>query len=98
MPGCKAHTAAAGHLLVTILHKIAIIVAGGSGKRAGTPIPKQFCDLDGNVFVYRAAAKETLAPEDTEEMTDSGWALTLFTCTTGGAYRLAIRCERAAAP
>ena len=57
-----------------------------------------FCDLDGNVFVYRAAAKETLAPEDTEEMTDSGWALTLFTCTTGGAYRLAIRCERAAAP
>ena len=57
-----------------------------------------FTDLDGNVFVYRAAAKETLAPEDTEEMTDSGWALTLFTCTNGGAYRLAIRCERAAAP
>ena len=51
MPGCKAHTAAAGHLLVTILHKIAIIVAGGSGKRAGTPIPKQFCDLDGKAVL-----------------------------------------------
>lgn len=55
----------------------------------------RFTDVDGNVFDYRAASVETLQPTAVEEMTDSGWPLTLFTCTVGGQARLALRCEAA---
>lgn len=53
-----------------------------------------FTDLDGNVFRYQVAELETLSPYAVEEMTASGWDLTLFTCTVGGQYRVAVRCER----
>lgn len=54
-----------------------------------------FTDADGNQFSYTVAAKETLQPTAVEEMTDSGYPLTLFTCTLGGSYRVTIRCEKA---
>jgi len=50
-------------------------------------------DADGNCFDYRVALRETIGPKDIAGMTDSGWDLTLFTCTPGGAYRVAVRCE-----
>ena len=43
-----------------------------------------FTDTDGNVFRYEVADLETLSPYAVEEMTASGWDLTLFTCTVGG--------------
>ena len=52
-----------------------------------------FTDVDGNCFSYEVAATETLMPTAIEEMTDSGWDLTLFTCTTGGSYRFTVRCQ-----
>jgi sortase A len=52
-----------------------------------------FTDADGNVFTYRVAEVEQLMPTDIEKMTDSGWDLTLFTCTIGGSYRVTVRCE-----
>ena len=52
----------------------------------------RFTDVDGNVFNYRVELKETLNPRDVEYMKDSGWDLTLFTCTPGGSYRVTIRC------
>lgn len=52
-----------------------------------------FTDLDGNVFSYTVASVEVLAPTDVEAMTQSGWDLTLFTCTVGGQNRLAVRCQ-----
>lgn len=52
-----------------------------------------FTDVDGNVFNYRVGMKETLGPYDVEDMVDSGWNLSLFTCTPGGANRVTIRCE-----
>lgn len=52
-----------------------------------------FTDADGNQFVYSVGEVEVLAPAAVEEMLDSGWDLTLFTCTYGGRTRLAIRCE-----
>ena len=55
----------------------------------------RFTDVDGNVFDYCVASLETLQPTAVEEMTDSGWPLTLFTCTVGGQTRLALRCEAA---
>ena len=53
-----------------------------------------FTDVDGNVFYYTVAEVETLSPFATEEMTSSGWDLTLFTCTVGGASRVTVRCEK----
>ena len=53
----------------------------------------RFTDIDGNVFNYRVELKETLGPRDIEYMTDSGWDLTLFTCTPGGKYRVTVRCS-----
>ncbi len=54
-----------------------------------------FTDMDGNRFTYRVASMETLAADAVEEMTDSGWPLSLFTCTVSGRQRMTIRCERA---
>lgn len=50
-------------------------------------------DMDGNVFRYLVGEIMTLGPAAVEEMTDSGWDLTLFTCTLGGATRVTVRCE-----
>lgn len=55
----------------------------------------RFTDVDGNVFDYEIAGVELLAPEDTEEMTESGWDLTLFTCTMSTASRVTVRCRAA---
>ncbi len=56
-----------------------------------------FTDVDGNVFVYQVAAIEELAPDDIADMTDAGWALSLFTCTWGGQSRLTVRCTAVSA-
>ena len=53
-----------------------------------------FTDVDGNVFRYAVAELEILSPFAVEEMTGGDWALTLFTCTTGGASRITVRCVR----
>lgn len=53
-----------------------------------------FTDIDGNVFRYQVAVRETLQPTAVEEMQSGDWDLTLFTCTAGGSYRVTVRCER----
>ena len=53
-----------------------------------------FTDADNHVFTYRVADIETLQPTEIEEMTESGYDLTLFTCTMGGRMRIAVRCDR----
>lgn len=57
--------------------------------------PVYFTDLDGNRFPYRVVLIETLASTDVEEMESGDWALTLFTCTSGGQHRVAVRCRTA---
>ena len=52
-----------------------------------------FTDMDGNVFHYRVAEVTILQPTAITEMTQSGWDLTLFTCTVGGRTRVTVRCE-----
>lgn len=52
----------------------------------------RFTDVDGNVFSYTVSELEQLAPTAVEEMQAGDWALTLFTCTLGGQYRVAVRC------
>lgn len=56
--------------------------------------PVTFTDMDGNVFCYAVAYQEIVGPDDTQTMEGSGCALTLFTCTIGGQYRVTVRCDR----
>lgn len=53
----------------------------------------RFTDINGNIFKYKVASLETLEAIAVEEMTDSQWDLTLFTCTIGGRARVTLRCE-----
>lgn len=53
-----------------------------------------FTDIDGNAFRYAVASIETLLPTSIEEMESGDWALTLFTCTIGGSYRITVRCDK----
>lgn len=50
-----------------------------------------FTDAYGQVFTYEVAVTETLEPWGVEEMTAGKYPLTLFTCTYGGANRVAVR-------
>ena len=54
-----------------------------------------FTDMDGVTTRYAVAAQEVLSPTAVGEMTAGEYALTLFTCTYGGASRVTVRCERA---
>lgn len=52
-----------------------------------------FTDLDDNMFTYQVVYTEVLEPTEVEDVTSGVWPLTLFTCTTGGQYRIVVRCE-----
>jgi sortase A len=53
-----------------------------------------FTDMDGLTWSYEVADLEILEADMVEEMTDSGYDLTFFTCTYGGQARLTLRCVR----
>ena len=62
-----------------------------------------FTDMDGMRWSYEVSAVETLQPTQIEKMTtkteeSDDWDLTLFTCTTGGRARCAVRCVRTGYP
>lgn len=52
----------------------------------------RFTDGDGNVFTYKVSSLEQLQPTQVEEMCESDWDLTLFTCTLSGRQRMTVRC------
>lgn len=57
-----------------------------------------FIDMENQVWTYQVIQIETLAPTQVEEMSvkseDDDWDMTLFTCTTGGQARCAVRLMR----
>ena len=53
-----------------------------------------YTDMDGVVNAYEVVELDTLNPTAIEEMTSSGYDLTLFTCTYGGQSRVTVRCDR----
>ena len=57
-----------------------------------------FTDMDDQVVSFQMVEQETLEPNDEEAMTTGDWDLTLFTCTTGGNARCAVRCVRTGYP
>lgn len=61
-----------------------------------------FTDMDGQRWSYEVSNVETIQPTDIDKMItasdEDNWDLTLFTCTTGGSARCAVRCVRTAYP
>ncbi len=56
--------------------------------------PITFTAADGRVYHYQVALLETLPGQATEEMLASGFPLSLYTCTPGGANRITVRCQK----
>lgn len=54
-----------------------------------------FTDMDGVTVAYEVKEVETLRPTQISEMTESGYDLSLYTCTYGGQARVTVRCDRA---
>ena len=54
-----------------------------------------FTDISGTVYCYEVVLLETLPGDATEEMITSGFDLSLYTCTPGGANRVTVRCNTA---
>ena len=54
-----------------------------------------FTDVNGADHCYEVVLLETLPKEATQEMIASGFALSLYTCTPGGASRVTVRCDAA---
>ena len=52
-----------------------------------------FTDVSGTVHCYEVVLLETLPGNATEEMITSGFDLSLYTCTPGGASRVTVRCS-----
>ena len=83
---------------------------GGAADAAPSPIKwltegaqVYFTDMDGMRWTYEVSYVENLQPTQIEEMTEKTeesdeWDLTLFTCTTGGSARCAVRCVRTGYP
>lgn len=53
-----------------------------------------FTDMDGNRFNYEVVLIETPAPVVIDEIVDSGYDLSLFTCNLSGQARVTVRCNR----
>lgn len=64
----------------------------GSLKTVGIGDEVRFTDADGNVFSYLVSELEQLQPTAVDQMQAGDWALSLFTCTLGGQYRVVVRC------
>ena len=54
-----------------------------------------FTDVNGVEYYYEVVLLETLPKEATKEMIASGFDLSLYTCTPGGANRVTVRCRTA---
>lgn len=89
---CRYSGSAYDDSLVILAHNYARHF--GNIQRLSIGDPVQFIDARGNIFRYVVAKHETLGRRDVKEMIDSGYDLTLFTCTYGGKYRITVRLNR----
>ena len=87
------------------LHTDDLVIAGHDYARHFRPLKHLtvgtevlFVDMNDNTWHYAVSDTEVLQPTQIEKMTvktpDSNWDLTLFTCTTTGQARYALRCVR----
>ncbi|MBQ3256989.1 MAG: sortase [Oscillospiraceae bacterium] len=94
----KLHTAPCRHAGATYSEDL-VIAAHNYDKHFGGLKDLQpddsvtFTDMDGDVYTYRVALVETVAPTAVEQVLESDYALVLYTCTYGGKTRVAVFCE-----
>lgn len=77
------------------------LVIAGHNYRNGFRLLKQlkegdyvyFTALTGKVYVYQVDAIEVIEPTGIEEMVNSQWDLSLYTCTYEGQMRYTVRCK-----
>lgn len=53
-----------------------------------------FEDMTGNIFKYQVSEVLMIKGTDVEQMKNSEWDLTLFTCDSNNTRRITIRCEK----
>lgn len=88
---CRYYGSAQEENLVIAAHNYPQHFGGLSELEKGAEV---ICaDMEGREWHYAVEAVEVLSPEAVEEMTGAGYALTLFTCTYGGANRVTVRCS-----
>ena len=82
-----------------------LVIAGHNYARHFSPLAQLtvgtevlFVDMNDNTWHYAVSDTEVLQPTQIEEMAvktpENNWDLTLFTCTTTGQARYALRCVR----
>lgn len=78
-----------------------LILLGHNYKTHFAPLNKvqkgdvvEFTNVSGKVYCYTVAATEVLTPTQLDTLTDTGYPLTIFTCTRGGGSRFVVRCEK----
>lgn len=49
--------------------------------------------MNGKIYEYSVEITEILQAQDIEDMNDSGWELSLYTCTYDGKQRYTVRCR-----
>ena len=76
-----------------------LIIAGhnydrhfGGLKQLSPGDPVEFTDVEGICYRYEVAEVLTMEGTAVEEMETGDWDMTLFTCTIGGQFRVAVRC------
>ena len=77
---------------VIIAHRYSSHFAGIDKLPMGAAV--NVTDLDGNTFRYKVVAIETLEADQTAELLNGEYALSLMTCTSGASKRVVVRCER----
>lgn len=53
-----------------------------------------FTDVDGNVFTYAVRELASVTPDDSDTVMNSGYALTMYTCSWDVSARVTVFCER----
>lgn len=87
---CRYYGSPQEENLVIAAHNYPRHFGGLAGLEKGAEVI--YVDMEGKEWRYGVEAVDVLAPEAVEEMTEAGYALTLFTCTYGGANRVTVRC------
>lgn len=89
---CRYFGSVYDNTLVILAHNYARHFGSINKLSIGDPV--QFVDANGNIYSYTVAKLETLEKYDVNEMIQSDYDLSLFTCTYGGKYRTTVPLNR----
>lgn len=90
---CRYTGTVLGEDLVILAHNYSTHFGGLKNLSIGDAV--FFTDVHGTTYAYAVAELDVLAPTAVEAVTESGYPLTLFTCTYGGASRVTAYCTHA---